>query len=191
MTNVADVLEVGEKCFNDGLYLAAKVLFTSISNYARLATTLIYLEDNQAAVECARKAGNTQVWKQVCLACVDKEDFKLAKICGLNLIVHPEELQAIISLYESRGLFQEMLDLFEAGLGLERAHMGLFTETAIAYAKYQPESMFEHLKWVRFSLSRSTDNYCRLYGSRLNIPKVIKSAKEGHLWWVISYYLMI
>lgn len=146
MTNVADVLEVGEKCFNDGLYLAAKVLFTSISNYARLATTLIYLEDNQAAVECARKAGNTQVWKQVCLACVDKQDYKLARICGLNLIVHPEELQAIISLYESRGLFQEMLDLFEAGLGLERAHMGLFTETAIAYAKYQPERMFEHLK---------------------------------------------
>ncbi|TIC24772.1 clathrin heavy chain [Wallemia mellicola] len=172
MTNVADVLEVGEKCFNDGLYLAAKVLFTSISNYARLATTLIYLEDNQAAVECARKAGNTQVWKQVCLACVDKQDYKLARICGLNLIVHPEELQAIISLYESRGLFQEMLDLFEAGLGLERAHMGLFTETAIAYAKYQPERMFEHLK---------------LYGSRLNIPKVIKSAKEGHLWRELVY----
>ena len=60
MTNVADILEVGEKCFEDELYQAAKLLFTSISNWARLATTLIYLGENQAAVESARKAGNTQ-----------------------------------------------------------------------------------------------------------------------------------
>ena len=61
MTNVADILEVGEKCFEDELYQAAKLLFTSISNWARLATTLIYLGENQAAVESARKAGNTQL----------------------------------------------------------------------------------------------------------------------------------
>ena len=60
MTNVADVLEVGEKCFEDELYQAAKILFTSINNWARLATTLIYLGENQGAVESARKAGNTQ-----------------------------------------------------------------------------------------------------------------------------------
>jgi hypothetical protein len=60
MTNVADILDVGEKCFNDELYQAAKLLFSSISNWARLATTLIYLGENQAAVESARKAGNTQ-----------------------------------------------------------------------------------------------------------------------------------
>jgi clathrin heavy chain len=60
MTNVADVLEVGEKSFEDELYQAAKLLFTSISNSARLATTLIYLGVNQAAVESARKAGNAQ-----------------------------------------------------------------------------------------------------------------------------------
>ena len=60
MTNVTDVLEVGEKCFEDELYQAAKILFTSISNWARLATTLIYLGENQGAVESARKAGNTQ-----------------------------------------------------------------------------------------------------------------------------------
>ena len=60
MTNVADILEVGEKCFNDELYQASKLLFSSISNWARLATTLIYLGENQAAVDAARKAGNTQ-----------------------------------------------------------------------------------------------------------------------------------
>ena len=59
MTNVADILKVGEKCFEDELY-QAKLLFTSISNWARLANTLIYLGENQAAVESARKARNTQ-----------------------------------------------------------------------------------------------------------------------------------
>jgi clathrin heavy chain len=35
MTNVADILEVGEKCFENELYQAAKLLFTSISNWAK------------------------------------------------------------------------------------------------------------------------------------------------------------
>jgi clathrin heavy chain len=60
MTNVADILEVREKCFEDKLYQAAKLLSINISNWVRLATTLIYLGENQAAVESARKAGNNQ-----------------------------------------------------------------------------------------------------------------------------------
>jgi clathrin heavy chain len=60
MTNVADLLSAGEKAFEAELYEAAKLLFTSISNWARLATTLIYIGENQAAVDAARKAGNTQ-----------------------------------------------------------------------------------------------------------------------------------
>lgn len=60
MTNVADQLAAGEKAFDAELYEAARLLFSSISNYARLATTLIYLGENQAAVDAARKAGNTQ-----------------------------------------------------------------------------------------------------------------------------------
>jgi clathrin heavy chain len=60
MTNVADILEVGEKCFEDELYHAAKLLCSIISNWVHLAMTLIYLGENQAAVESARKTGNTQ-----------------------------------------------------------------------------------------------------------------------------------
>jgi clathrin heavy chain len=60
MTNVADILVVEETCFEDELHQTAKLLFTSISNWARLATTLIYPAENQAAVENARKAGNSQ-----------------------------------------------------------------------------------------------------------------------------------
>ncbi|KAJ7453943.1 hypothetical protein B0H11DRAFT_264777 [Mycena galericulata] len=167
MTNVADILEVGEKCFNDELYQAAKLLFASISNWARLATTLIYLGENQAAVESARKAGNTQVWKQVHAACIEKSDFQLAEICGLNIIVHAEELSALVQLYERRGHFEEVISLLKSGLGLERAHMGIFTEMAILLSKYQPARLMEHLK---------------VYVSRINIPKVLKAAEKAHLW---------
>lgn len=176
MTNVADQLSAGEKAFDAGLYDAARLLFSSISNWARLATTLIYLGENQAAVDAARKAGNTQyapnfcsrramiadlrmtsrVWRQVNAACIDKKEFRLAQICGLNLIVHAEELavrhrpsrvgatptnvsfsftQALVRLYETQGYTDEMISLLEAGLGLERAHMGMFTELSVLYAK--------------------------------------------------------
>ncbi|OCH91028.1 clathrin heavy chain [Obba rivulosa] len=155
MTNVADILEVGEKCFEDELYQAAKLLFSSISNWARLATTLIYLGENQAAVESARKAGNTQVWKQVHAACMEKNEFRL------------EELPALIQIYERRGHFDELIALLEAGLSLERAHMGIFTELAILYGKYKPEKLMEHLK---------------LFVTRINIPKVIKATEKAHLW---------
>ncbi|KZO92891.1 clathrin heavy chain [Calocera viscosa TUFC12733] len=167
MTNVADILQVGEKCFEDELYQAAKLLFSSISNWARLATTLIYLGENQAAVESARKAGNTQVWKQVHAACIEKAEFRLAQICGLNIIVHAEELPGILKTYERRGFFDEVISLLEAGLSLERAHMGIFTELAILYSKYRPEKLMEHLK---------------LFVSRINIPKVIRAAEKAHLW---------
>lgn len=60
--------------------------------------------------------------------------------------MHAEELQDTIGLYESKGYFQELISLLEAGLGLERAHMGIFSELAICYAKYQPSRCMEHLK---------------------------------------------
>lgn len=54
MTNVADILVVGEKCFKDELYQAAKLLFTSISNWACLATTLIYRWKSGCCWECQK-----------------------------------------------------------------------------------------------------------------------------------------
>ena len=49
------------------------------------------------------------------------------------------------------------MTLLEASLGLERAHMGMFTELSILYSKYKPEKLKEHLE---------------LFWSRVNIPKV-------------------
>jgi clathrin heavy chain len=118
--NVANVEESGDKAYAEGHHEAAKIFFSSISNWAKLATTLVHLEDYQAAVECARKANNVKVWKQVNEACVAKKEFRLAQICGLNLIVHAEELQDLVEQYERNGYFDELIAVLEAGLGLER-----------------------------------------------------------------------
>ncbi|KAI0482966.1 clathrin heavy chain-like protein [Xylariaceae sp. FL0804] len=174
-TNVANIEESGDKAASEGLYQAAKIFYTSISNWSKLATTLVHLEDYQAAVECARKANNIRVWNQVHAACVAKKEFRLAKICGLNLIVDAEQLQALVKQYEQEGFFDELIDLLEQGLGLERAHMGMFTELGIALSKYHPERLMEHIK---------------LFWSRMNLPKLIRACEEANLWpeLVFCYY---
>ena len=165
--NVADVEASGDKAYEEGYHQAAKIFYTGISNWAKLATTLVHLEEYQAAVECARKANSVKVWKQVNEACVSKKEFRLAQICGLNLIVHAEELQELVRQYENNGYFDELISLLEAGLGLERAHMGMFTELGIALSKYHAERVMEHLK---------------LFWSRINIPKMIKACEDAALW---------
>ena len=50
----------------------------------------------------------------------------MAQICGLNLIIDAEELPELVQTYEHNGYFNELIALFESGLGLERAHMGMF-----------------------------------------------------------------
>jgi clathrin heavy chain len=166
-TNVADVEESGDKAYEEGYHEAAKIFYTSISNWAKLATTLVHLEEYEPAVQCARKANSTKVWKQVHDACVEKKEFGLAKIAGLNLIVHAEELSDLVRKYESNGYFNELIELLDAGLSLERAHMGMFTELGIAISKYQTPRTMEHLK---------------LFWSRSNIPKLIVACQEAHLW---------
>jgi len=165
--NVADVEASGDKAFEEGFHEAAKIFYSSISNWAKLATTLVHLEDYQGAVECARKANSTKVWKQVHQACVAKKEFTLAKICGLNLIVHAEELPDIVRQYEYEGYFDELIALLDGGLSLERAHMGMFTELGIALTKYNPEKVYEHIK---------------IFWGRLNMPKMIAACSEAHLW---------
>ncbi|KAJ3329008.1 hypothetical protein HDU76_008837 [Blyttiomyces sp. JEL0837] len=167
LPNIAEIANVGERCFSEKIYEAAKLLFTNVSNWARLASTLVYLNEYQAAVDCARKANSTKVWKEVNAACIDNSEFRLAQICALNLIIHAEELEALVKLYESRGFYDELIQLIEAGLGLERAHMGMFTELAILYSKHRSDRLMEHL---------------RLFWQRINIPKVIRACEAAHLW---------
>ena len=57
--------KVGERCYEEKMYEAAKLLFNNISNFARLASTLVHLGEFQNAVDSARKANSTRTWKEV------------------------------------------------------------------------------------------------------------------------------
>ncbi|KHJ87909.1 hypothetical protein OESDEN_12304, partial [Oesophagostomum dentatum] len=165
--NHAQIGQIGDRCFDNGMFEAAKILFNNISNFAKLSVTLVRLGEYQGAVDAARKANSTKTWKQVCFACVENGEFRLAQMCGLHIVVHADELEELNNFYQDRGHFEELIGLLEAALGLERAHMGMFTELAILYSKYKPEKMREHLE---------------LFWSRVNIPKVLRAAEQAHLW---------
>ncbi|KXJ29012.1 clathrin heavy chain 1 [Exaiptasia diaphana] len=165
--NHAQIGQVGDRCYDSGMYEAAKILYNNISNFAKLASTLVHLGEYQAAVDGARKANSTKTWKEVCFSCVEGGEFRLAQMCGLHIVVHADELEELINHYQNRGYFEELISLMEAALGLERAHMGMFTELAILYSKYKPSKMREHLE---------------LFWSRVNIPKVLRAAEQAHLW---------
>lgn len=47
------------------MYEAAKLLYNNVSNFARLAITLVHLGEYQGAVDSARKANSTKTWKEV------------------------------------------------------------------------------------------------------------------------------
>lgn len=168
----AHIQNAGDRCFNEGLYEAAKILFNIIPNFARLATTLVKLNDYSGGVDAATKAGNIRTWKEVCYACVDAEEFRLAQICGLHILVRPDELEELIQYYESRGHFDELISLLENGLISERAHQGLFTELAILYSKYKPEKLMEHLK---------------IFHSRMNMHKVLRICEKNQQWKELTF----
>ncbi|CAM0950541.1 unnamed protein product [Alopecurus aequalis] len=142
------------------------------SQVAKLAVTLVKLKQFQGAVDAARKANSAKTWKEVCFACVDAEEFRLAQICGLNIIVQVDDLEEVSEYYQNRGCFNELISLMESGLGLERAHMGIFTELGVLYARYRPEKLMEHIK---------------LFSTRLNIPKLIRACDEQQHWKELTY----
>jgi clathrin heavy chain len=170
--NVANVQDVADRCFNEGVYEAARLLYSSINNFAKLAVTLLRLQQFGPAVDAARKANSTATWKEVSRACVEAKQFRLAQVAGLAIIVHGDELEEVIRFYENHGHFDELMALIEAGLGLERAHVGMFTELAILYSKYKPAKLMEHLK---------------LWNSRLNIPKVAQACEKNQQWKELSF----
>uniref|UniRef100_A0A2K5CGZ9 Clathrin heavy chain linker core motif domain-containing protein n=1 Tax=Aotus nancymaae TaxID=37293 RepID=A0A2K5CGZ9_AOTNA len=158
--NNAHIHQVGDCCYDEKMYGAAKLLYNNVSNFGCLASTLVHLGEYQASVDGARKANSTQTWKEVCFACVDGKEFHLAQMCGFHIAVRTDELEELINYYQ-------LITMLEAALGLERAHMGMFTELAILYSKFKPQKMREHLE---------------LFWSRVNIPKALRAAEQAHLW---------
>eukprot|EP00033_Pygsuia_biforma_P002851 GCRY01003145.1.p1 GENE.GCRY01003145.1~~GCRY01003145.1.p1 ORF type:complete len:1173 (+),score=154.15 GCRY01003145.1:458-3520(+) len=162
---------VGSACFEEQLYSAAKIIFTYTQNYGLLAKCHIQLKDYQAAVDAARKANSIKIWKYVCEECVTVSELRLAGMCGLHIIVHPEELQFVTKLYQAHGCYEPLISLLESGIGLERAHKGIFTELGVIYCKYKQEKLIEHVK---------------LFWTRFNVTKVIQACKEFEQWTALA-----
>jgi clathrin heavy chain len=170
--NCAQIQNVGDRCFDEGLYEAAKLLFNNISNFVRLASTLVRLEDFVAAVDAARKANSTKTWREVAVACLDAKQFPLAQTCGLKIVIHGDELADIISQYERRGYYDQAIALLEAGLPLESAHAGMFTELAVLYSKYREEKLMDYL---------------RLNVAKLAPQKVIRICRDNQQWRELTF----
>lgn len=94
---------MGDRCYEEKLYLAAKLFFISVKNNAKIASCLVRLGQFQAAIDSAKKANSPKTWKELCFACIDASEFRLAASAGLNIIVHPDHLEEISRYYEQNG----------------------------------------------------------------------------------------
>ncbi|KAG9438318.1 hypothetical protein H6P81_021738 [Aristolochia fimbriata] len=117
---------------------ASKVIYAFISNWAKLAVTLVKRKQFQGAVDAARKANRSKTWKEVCFACGDAEEFRLAQIFRLSIIVQVDELEEVSDYYQNRGCFNELISFMESGLVLERAHMAIFYRVGSFVCKISP-----------------------------------------------------
>lgn len=165
--NVAQIQTVGDRCFDEGLYEAARILFNNVSNNAKLAVCLVRLDRFRDAVDAATKANSVRTWKDVNEACVKAGEFSLSERCGLHIIVSPDHLEELVAFYERQGHIEQLIQLLERGLGLDAAHPGIFTELGIMYSRYRPEQLMEHIK---------------VYWQRCHIPKLLRACEEGRHW---------
>jgi len=173
--NVANIQSIGDRCFSEGLYNAAKILFTNINNNSKLSLCHIHLDEYREAVAAATKANNVSTWKHVCFACLRASEFRLAGICGLEVIKFPDHVDEVVSYYSDLGHFTHVVSLFEQGLGLEDAHIGIFTELGVLYTKHVPDKVMEH---------------CKVFFNKLNVAKVVKACERARLFSPAVYLYM-
>lgn len=50
---------------------------------------------------------------QVCYACVDSEEFRMAQNCGLHIVVHADELEELIGYYEVNFVYYIHFDIYK------------------------------------------------------------------------------
>jgi len=167
----ASLNKVGDRLFNESLFESAKIIFEHINNYGKLALCFVRLQDFREAVDAARKANSIQIWKDVCFACVDFENFKLAQICGINIIIFMDHMNDLIKYYENKGYFAELIYLLEQGINLDRVHQGIYTQLGVLYAKYNDNDKNNKLM-----------EHINLFWTRLNIQTLLQSCKDNEHW---------
>lgn len=166
-THGVQILQVADKCFNDGLFDSARALYQAASNFPKLASTLVRLKNFQGAVEASEKAQSVKCWKDVMVACVEALELTLAQPCAVHLLLVPEELKFVCNLYERGGLVDEIMLALKTAMSSNNAHKAIVTELAVFYAKFKPDNLLEHI---------------RLYSKKLNSHAVMTACMSHRHW---------
>ncbi|CAA9990983.1 clathrin heavy chain, putative [Plasmodium knowlesi strain H] len=165
-TNSANLQLIGDRLFKEQEYEVAKILYSNIPNNQKLTFCYLKLKEYSLAIEAAKKAKSLKTWKEVNFICVKYKQLKHAHTAGLQLIMHADHLDEIIKIYEKKKYINELMSLLENGLNNERAHVGIYTELGILYAKYKPEKLME---------------YIRNYSNKMNTRKLIDVCQNEYL----------
>lgn len=185
--NRGGIKEVGEKCFAEEHYQAAKHFFAFVGDWSRLSLTLVKLRCLKEAVEAATRAADPECWKAVAAECLEIRDFELAKSVFLNLVLVESELPSIVHYYEEYGFIEELLEVLEAGVEQPQAatytsmETNIFTILAILYCKYM---------WiVRKTDPQRLQTYIKAHGNKIHIPTLLHWTRETRLWGEYTYLL--
>ncbi len=165
--NVARLQSVGEACFAEELYPAARIVFTSITNHGWLAETYLKLENYTEAVAAAQRAASIKTWRSVCRTCVDAGEFDQAAICGHQLMVNSDELGDLIDYYEAAERVTELIELLETGIAAKRVTIEVLTALGEMYSRYNRDKLLDHLK---------------AHVDQMNIAKLIRTCKAHEQW---------
>ncbi|ANQ10978.1 Clathrin heavy chain [Plasmodium coatneyi] len=165
-TNSANLQLIGDRLFKEQEYEVAKILYSNIPNNQKLTFCYLKLKEYSLAIEAAKKAKSLKTWKEVNFICVKYKQLKHAHTAGLQLIMHADHLDEIIKIYEKKKYINELMSLLENGLNNERAHVGIYTELGILYAKYKPEKLME---------------FIRNYANKMNTRKLIDVCQNEYL----------
>ncbi|GAW83572.1 clathrin heavy chain [Plasmodium gonderi] len=165
-TNSANLQLIGDRLFKEQEYEVAKILYSNIPNNQKLTFCYLKLKEYSLAIEAAKKAKSLKTWKEVNFICVKYKQLKHAHTAGLHLIMHADHLDEIINIYEKKKYINELMSMLENGLNNERAHVGIYTELGILYAKYKPEKLME---------------FIRNYSNKMNTRKLIDVCQNEYL----------
>ena len=162
--NAANLQTVGDRCFEENLLEAAKVLYTSLSNWGALASTLVKPAPIPSLQEAIKSEHAQDVERS--LLCVRRRGRVQARaVVRLEHHSPSGRIRSTLDFYQQRGNFEELIQLMEAGTGLDRRDMGIFTELGILYAYHKRDKLHEHSK---------------LFSQRINIPKLIRVCEDVH-----------
>eukprot|EP00924_Labyrinthula_sp_SR-Ha-C_P001550 maker-scaffold_18-snap-gene-1.5-mRNA-1 protein AED:0.42 eAED:0.42 QI:0/0/0/0.66/1/1/3/0/1799 len=172
--NLAEVGKIAQEIYNEPQASQKDletciILFSNDSNHKMLSLCYLKLKRFTKAVDAAKKANDVETWKLVNIGCLDNNEVELANIAGLNIIANPVYLDDVVSLYEQKGFFKEVVWLLESGVNVENAHNNTFTMLAILYAKY---SDFLDLK------KNVLIDFVRRQGKKINSTKFVRISQS-------------